>query len=292
MKSVSVIIPTYNYGRFIANAIESCIDQTHPKVEIIVIDDGSTDDTRSIVDRFGDRVVYHYQINQGVSSARNAGLDRAAGDFVCFLDADDYFVPDAIEAMVDALSSRKNVGMVIGRSYSKAESSSEMRLHNGWNRNRAVKRPYRDVLLGRLSVTSPLLRGELARRFRFPTGITNGEDIAYYAKILYLSDAYLLARPVLVIVRHPDCLHKNIGRIEIQGDDLIKAVFDDPFYNQDIEQLRSEVSALFYLSLFRSFYIAGRGKESRKYYLQALKARPLIVGRISYLSKFLKTLLL
>lgn len=155
MKSVSVIIPTYNYGRFIANAIESCIDQTHPKVEIIVIDDGSTDDTRSIVDRFGDRVVYHYQINQGVSSARNAGLDRAAGDFVCFLDADDYFVPDAIEAMVDALSSRKNVGMVIGRSYSKAESSSEMRLHNGWNRNRAVKRPYRDVLLGRLSVTSP-----------------------------------------------------------------------------------------------------------------------------------------
>ena len=79
MKSVSVIIPTYNYGRFIANAIESCVDQTYPKVEIIVIDDGSTDDTRSIVDRFGDRIVLSHQMNQGVSSARNAGLDKASG---------------------------------------------------------------------------------------------------------------------------------------------------------------------------------------------------------------------
>ena len=119
--------------------------------------------------------------------------------------------------MMAAVAGREDIGVVIGQSYGRMENSDEMRLHNGWNRNRVVKRPYKDMLLGRLSVTSPLLRGELARHFRFPTGITNGENIAYYAKILYSSDAYLLARPVLVISPDPDCFHKNIDRIEITG---------------------------------------------------------------------------
>jgi glycosyltransferase involved in cell wall biosynthesis len=289
-KLVSIIIPTYNYGRFVFQAISSCFDQTYQDIEVIVVDDGSTDDTRSVVGQFGDRITYLHQDNQGVSAARNAGLDRANGDFICFLDADDYLLPDAIESMVSVLSHKHDgVGMVIGLTCARAEKSCDIRLNDGWKHDQIMERPYSDMLLGTLSVTSPLIRGQLAKGIRFPSNITNGEDIAYYAKILFLSDAYLLARPVVVMVRHPDCLHLNINAIERQGNNLISAVFDDPFYKSSIEHLRSKMTALAYLSLFRSLYRAGRGKQGRKYYLQALKAQPLSILRLSYLSKFLRS---
>src|SRR5208283_3508426 len=81
---VSIIIPTYNYGRYLVKAIQSCLGQTYGNLEIVVVDDGSTDDTRAVVQGFGDRVVYVFQQNQGVSAARNSGLDRASGAFVAF----------------------------------------------------------------------------------------------------------------------------------------------------------------------------------------------------------------
>ena len=74
MQKVSVVIPTYNYGRFIAEAIESVLRQTRAADEIIVVDDGSTDDTEAVVTRFGDKVRYVRQKNAGVCAARNRGV--------------------------------------------------------------------------------------------------------------------------------------------------------------------------------------------------------------------------
>ena len=74
---VSIIIPTYNYGAYLARSVESCLSQTHRDVEIIVIDDGSTDNTQVVMCRLTDRVTYVYQKNRGVSAARNVGLERA-----------------------------------------------------------------------------------------------------------------------------------------------------------------------------------------------------------------------
>ena len=79
-KTVSIIIPTYNYGRFIAEAIESALIQTYRADEIIVVDDGSTDDTEMRVKRFGERVRYIKQQNSEVSAARNKGIDNSSGD--------------------------------------------------------------------------------------------------------------------------------------------------------------------------------------------------------------------
>jgi glycosyltransferase involved in cell wall biosynthesis len=289
VKKVSVIIPTYNYNRFIAHAISSCLDQTYGGIEIIVVDDGSTDDTRSVVNRFGDQIIYIYQENQGVSSARNTGLERATGDFVCFLDADDYLLPDAMESMAKVFADNPDVGIVIGQSYGKEEGNGEPQWHGAWDQDRVSRTLYEKLLRGNLGLTSPLMRGDLAGRFRFPPGITNGEDIAYYAKILFCSTAYLLAKPVLVIVRHPDCLHKNIETIAKQGAELIPTLLDDPLYGGAIEHLRNDIKALVYLSLFRSFYRSGRGRQGRKYYLQALCSKPGSIGRFSYFTKYLRT---
>ncbi|HJZ55192.1 MAG TPA: glycosyltransferase family A protein [Gemmataceae bacterium] len=93
----SVVIPAYNCGGFLAESVESALRQTLPPHEVIVIDDGSTDDTPAVAARFGERIVYHHQPNRGVSAARNGGIDRASGDWLAFLDADDLWEPTKLE---------------------------------------------------------------------------------------------------------------------------------------------------------------------------------------------------
>lgn len=97
---VSVIITAYNYGHLLAEAVESALAQTHPLVEIVIIDDGSKDNTPEVAAGFGDRVRYIRQENQGLPAARNAGLHAASHDWVVYLDADDDLCPWMIEEAV------------------------------------------------------------------------------------------------------------------------------------------------------------------------------------------------
>lgn len=97
---VSVVIPAFNVAPYIGEAIESVLGQELKDVEILAIDDGSTDGTREAVGRYGSAVTYIYQPNQGVSAARNAGIRLARGKYVAFLDADDAWLPDKLERQV------------------------------------------------------------------------------------------------------------------------------------------------------------------------------------------------
>lgn len=94
--TISVVIPVYNGAGTIARAIESVLAQTYQAHELIVVDDGSTDDTAAVVADFGARVRYIRQPNSGVSAARNAGAAAATGDWLAFLDADDWYYPDRL----------------------------------------------------------------------------------------------------------------------------------------------------------------------------------------------------
>lgn len=87
---VSVIVPTYNYGKYISEAVESILNQSHPNHEVLVVDDGSTDNTAEIINSFkSSKVRYIFQENQGANVARNRGLRESGGDYIIFLDADD-----------------------------------------------------------------------------------------------------------------------------------------------------------------------------------------------------------
>lgn len=102
---VSVIIPTYNCGKYIIDAIKSILNQTYSNIEIIVVDDGSTDDTRNILQQYiKDRsIIYVYQKNMGPASARNNGIQRSKGEYLAFLDADDLWEPDKLSKSIDFL---------------------------------------------------------------------------------------------------------------------------------------------------------------------------------------------
>jgi glycosyltransferase involved in cell wall biosynthesis len=110
---VSVIIPCYNYGHFLAEAIESVVTQAYFPKEILVIDDGSTDATRQVAARYPE-VIYIYQKNQGRSAARNAGIQRSKGTYLVFLDADDWLFPGALATNVSYLQQQPQAAFVAG----------------------------------------------------------------------------------------------------------------------------------------------------------------------------------
>lgn len=109
---VSVVIATYNAGEYICQAIDSVLVQTYTDFEIIVVDDGSTDDTQDRVQAYDDRVVYVYQDNQERSAARNHGIRLSQGEYIAFLDADDYWNPDKLEKQIELLDVNPELGMV------------------------------------------------------------------------------------------------------------------------------------------------------------------------------------
>jgi len=108
----SVVIPTYNHGRFVEEAVESVLSQTRPPMETIVVDDGSTDDTAARLARFASRVEVIRQPNAGVSAARNRGAANATGDLVAFLDADDAWLPIKLERQLAHMEADEGLGLV------------------------------------------------------------------------------------------------------------------------------------------------------------------------------------
>jgi glycosyltransferase involved in cell wall biosynthesis len=109
---VSVVIPTYNRSRIIRGAVESVLAQSYDRIQIVIADDGSSDDTRRIVEGYGKRVTYVRQANAGVSAARNLGIRHTRGEFIAFLDSDDSWQPWKIEAQIAALRSHSDAGIV------------------------------------------------------------------------------------------------------------------------------------------------------------------------------------
>jgi tetratricopeptide (TPR) repeat protein len=113
MAKVSVIIPCYNHGHYLAHALQSVVAQSFRDWEAIIVDDGSTDDTPAVAAAFSDpRIGYTYQENQGLAAARNAGIRLAQGEFLAFLDADDLWMPCFLETGVSYLETRREVAGV------------------------------------------------------------------------------------------------------------------------------------------------------------------------------------
>jgi glycosyltransferase involved in cell wall biosynthesis len=110
---VSVIITGYNHGQFIARAIQSVLAQTYSNIQIVVIDDGSSDNTKNVVQSFAG-VIYHYQRNAGLSAARNKGVKISRGEYLVFLDADDWLYPDAIATNFELLVENPSWAFVSG----------------------------------------------------------------------------------------------------------------------------------------------------------------------------------
>ncbi len=175
--SVSVVIPTYNYGQYIKEAINSALEQTLSPCEIIVADDGSTDNTAQIVAEYGDKVRYIRYEHKGICHLRNALLDEIKGDWFVNLDADDYLAKDFIEqSLAVALSSQERIAVVYpDRTYFGAANfeviSEEFSIQKMKRRN--------------LIVMDSLINTSAAREVRFDVAFASGlEDYDFFMGLI------------------------------------------------------------------------------------------------------------
>lgn len=179
---VSVIIPCYNQGRFLADAINSVLCQTYAHVEVIVVNDGSTDDTADVAAQYGERIKYVYQENAGLSAARNTGILNSSGEFIQFLDSDDRILPAKIEDQIAAFENHPDTGVVYSEGYYiDAEGRRTGRVpldhKNGWVFHQFLS-------LSGTVVHAPLIRRAcLAKAGIFDSKMRSCEDVDLWLRI-------------------------------------------------------------------------------------------------------------
>lgn len=197
---VSVIIPTYNRSAYLREALASVVSQTYPTIEILVIDDGSKQNYAEAICAGFFNCNYHYKRNGGPSSARNFGIGIAKGDFIAFLDDDDFWKKDKLEQQVNLLMSNSDVDLIHSPVYVVDEQGnstgeifggvSDEKMRSGyvfWN------------ALGRWLVKSatPLIRKEVfSSGFLFDEDLEVGEDVDFYQRLFYKHKIYFISEPL------------------------------------------------------------------------------------------------
>lgn len=138
MEKISVIIPVYNTENYVRKCIESILIQTYKNIEIIIIDDGSKDDSGKICEEFlvDNRVKIFHQNNQGTSCARNYGLKNVTGKYICFIDSDDYVEKDYIEFLYNLITKFNTDIAVCGFDY--AYTNNKFRCNNKKKKNKTI----------------------------------------------------------------------------------------------------------------------------------------------------------
>jgi glycosyltransferase involved in cell wall biosynthesis len=252
MTTVSVIIPTYNYAPFLGEAIDSALAQTRAALEVIVVDDGSTDSTPEVLAAYGDRIRVVRQKNRGVAAARNAGIAAARGEYVAFLDSDDAWYPRKLELQLPRLEADRGLGLVhCGAATIDAEGRT-LKTSTGGMEGRvaeAMLRLDREVIMpqGSSIVVPKRVADEIGG---FDERLPPSEDWDFCYRI---AARYPIAYVPLVLVRyrlHGSGIHLNIARMERSMSIALEKAFADP----EVQSLRKESYGRFHRILAGCYF--------------------------------------
>ncbi len=267
----SIIIPAYNYGRFVGRAIESALEQDGEDFEVLVIDDGSTDDTRQVVARYEDRVSYFHHANRGQSATRNRGIDLAHGRYLIFLDADDRLLPEALSHLRGAIEEDPEAGMIFGQHFAVCEQGIRVpgRLHPVM---RTPMENFVDFLDRRFGICNgtAAVRRDVFDVVRYPEHIRNGEDLPVFAATLLHFPCRSINETLLEVNAHDGRVRRNIDAIRQTAEQVIDELFDPAHLPEEALRYRNLFAARKYLSMARSFYRSGHYADSRRYYRKAV----------------------
>jgi len=235
---VAVVIAAYNAAAFIREAVQSVLAQSLEDIEVIVVDDGSTDDTRQLLGMFADpRLRLIHQQNSGVSAARNTGLAAARAPYVVFLDADDVLVQGALYRMVATLDRMPERVACFGHHVKIAEDGSELSSRTDLHRKKLPARDtLRDLIAKNFISTGTIcIRTEAARTVRgFDPGLTFGEDWDFWCRLAVLSDFAAMPDDVVLLYRQrSSSANYRLRSSPLRPNfDAIDAVFSNPAIRQ------------------------------------------------------------
>jgi glycosyltransferase involved in cell wall biosynthesis len=275
MPKVSVVIPSYNSARFVGEAIESVLAQTYVDLEIIVVDDGSTDDTHDVVARFTDpRVRYVYQDNRERSAARNTGIRAAQGEYVAFLDADDLWRAEKLARQVGLLDAHPEVGLVYCGALLMENDrvfDEETCSYRGW-----VLRPL--LLVGNIvagSLSSAMVRrGCFDRAGLFDETFSACEDWDMWVRIALHYPLDFVPMPLVKCRVHSSNSQKQ-ARMMVPGTErFFEKLLAAPELQDEIRPIRRRVEGLACFIAGRFYYLGRQMGPARRSFLKSLRLDP------------------
>jgi len=179
----SIIIPTYNRAGFLTETVNSVVNQTYTDWECIIVDDGSADNTKDIVENMPDkRIKYFRKENEERSVARNFGIDHAKGEFICFLDSDDYYKENHLEVLFDKINQADNKKALFYTGMERnAEGKTEpLPMHNP----QKFKHPTEFILKHFLFINSVCVHRDILNKYRFPEKFYIWEDTHLWLRVV------------------------------------------------------------------------------------------------------------
>lgn len=280
---VSVIIPTYNAGQYIKDAIKSALNQTYKNIEIIVVDDGSIDDTGEVVKNY--EIKYLRKANGGPASARNVGIKEARGEYIAFLDADDLWLPEKLQEQIDFAANNKSMGLVhsdVITKYSNGETKIKRKGKDNYCRNE-----FYNLFMGNFitnsSVLAPKRHFEVFGSFDESPDLIANEDYDMWLRIASKHDIAYINKPLVVYRIHDQGISRDpkrayLGEKRVIERNLVNFGKDFP----KIERLyRKRMSKLFF-NFGYEYFSNSHFNEARTQFLTSLSYQPWNIKTLKY----------
>ncbi len=289
---ISVVIPTYNYAHYLPRGLDSVLAQWADDMELVIIDDGSTDNTSQVVAEYATRCAalrYVRQENAGAAAARNLGIQLAQGAYVLPLDADDELVGNAIEVLRAMLLASPDTDVLLGAHVSVYPDGRErVRLPTPVPALSPRRMAYQYLLEKRISISHSciLIRRDLLLQRPYPQTLRTGEDVPVFAFLLVTGKTLVTDLPIARIHKHADSLRNDRCDEEAAALVMVREVFSS--LPAECQPLRARYEAQRYLSLFRAALLEHDRPTARRFYWQAMHLSAMQALRWPYFRKAIR----
>jgi glycosyltransferase involved in cell wall biosynthesis len=281
---VSVIIPTYNRSQLLRQTVESVLAQTYPNIEIIVVDDGSTDDTARVMAQYAGRITYiRRETNHGGRGNGKIGLQAASGQYINVLDHDDLMMPTKIERQVQVLEARPEIGLVHCEYYYIDEDGNILREVGNLPEGDVLK----ELLCGDpIWSGGPLVRRQCLDEVGLPTGYCGDWDM--WLRLAQAGYPFACVQEPLGAYRIlPDSAMANLARLEQGNLDVLDKMFANPQLPADVMAVKEQAYSNLRLYTSYRYYAAGRWEDAQRNLTEALALRPQLLEHPEDLAQFL-----
>jgi len=293
----SVIVPVYNYAHTLDRCVNSILSQEGASFEIILVNDGSTDNSDELCRDFAEKtpelISYIFQENAGPAKARNNGFSKSKGLYITFLDADDEMEEGALKALKGAVEALAEPAILLGAHRTESETGVIQQHPVSAVYDEQEKNFLAYLIEKSLAVSNGAIffHQEVLEKIKFPEQVKNSEDIPVFALALANYPCIALSESLVKVHKHKGSLRNQIALAEKTGLAIVPLVFDSELLPQGLQQYREPFLVQRLLSLFRTFYLAGEYRKARQYYRQAIAIKPSAILRGAYLRKFIKSFL-
>jgi glycosyltransferase involved in cell wall biosynthesis len=280
---ISIIIPAYNYAHTLERAITSAHKQLDENCELIIINDGSTDNTAdllaSLTSKYNNILIINKQ-NGGLASTRNEGIRLAKGDYLIFLDA------------LHLKQNPESLFVIGGHVSINTNGKKKMHLPTALPASSYDK--LKSYLIDKtisISNGACVMHNSIFTNYVYPEHFRNSEDLAMFAFVLVNFPCSNLDFPLANIYKHDDSLRHNVQFAEGIGLQLVEEIFNPNRIPEELQTLKNDFLVQRLLSLSRVCHVANHHLQSTQYFIQAFKLKKSVIFKWSYFKKFIRSVL-